>query len=45
MEIKILNLENGNTWIEYFTSKYLMEKRKTKLKNSKKLKVISFFEY
>jgi len=38
-ELKILDLQNNKSWIEVFNSPFLLEKRKNKLKYSKKLKV------
>lgn len=43
MELKILNLENGKSFIKYFASPYLAEQFKRKIKYSKKLKLVGEF--
>ena len=45
MEIKILDTTTNKSWIESFTSEFLMNKRINKIKHSKKLKIISVFKY
>lgn len=44
-EIKLLDLTTKRTWIEKFSSPYLMNKRINKIKHSKKLQLISYFTY
>lgn len=40
MKIKILNKDTRETWEEEFYSKYLMQKRITKLRHSKRLQIL-----
>ena len=45
MKIKILDLTTNKTWIETFSSLFLMNKRINKLKYSKKLEIIAKEDY
>lgn len=43
MELRILNLENGEEFSKYFTSPYLAEQFKKKAKYSKKIRIVGEF--
>ena len=44
-ELKIFDTENNKAWVEIFDSPFLLQKRKNKLKYSKKLKVVFEIAY